>query len=127
MGEGGGVGNVEHFGAELDVDLFCDVGVFDEGHVEVPVGGATDGIAGGVAEGKLGRGGEGSGAGGVSGDGGVEETGGGTEGGSEGRGGDDVGALEDNAGEGIVVGGLGDGDGHSRLEREDAVEGPAAK
>ena len=40
---------------------------------------------------------------------------------------DEVGALQCESGEGVVVGGLGDGDGHAGLQGEDGVEGPATE
>ena len=53
LGEGRGVGDVEHLGAELQLGLLGDVGAFDEGHLEVAVGRTADAVAGGVAEDEL--------------------------------------------------------------------------
>ena len=95
MGEGGGIGEVEEFGAEFGVGSLGDGGVLDEGYVEVAVGGAADGVAAGVAEGELGGGGEG---------GGVEELGRGLRVVAVELGvGDEVGALQREAGVGKMV------------------------
>ncbi len=117
IAKGRGVEGVEGFGAEFELAMFAEGEGFAEHEIEGAVAGAADGIAGTVAEGELRGGGEGVG---------VEPTGGGAGGGGKSGVGQTVGALDAEAGEGIEVGGLGDGHGAAGLEAGDAGDLPAA-
>ena len=107
--EGGSVGDVEHLRSEFQSLFHGTCCVFDQREVEVAVCRAADRISRGIANGELGSGCEGAG---------VEVLGGGSIAGRERWPADDVGPLQGESREGVVVRCLGDRDGHSGLERK---------
>ncbi len=53
------VEDVEEFGAELEAEALGELGGLEEGEIPVGVAGADEAVAGGVAYGAVGGGGEG--------------------------------------------------------------------